>query len=83
MNNDKQEKSSFTQNFVTFIIKMINQDKGAKAKLRRADNPDTEYQSWEYLVAFNSLPHERGGVSHALRSLIDDDWSSPRAWGCF
>ncbi len=31
----------------------------------------------------SSLPHARGGVSCGARGYIQDDWSSPRTWGCF
>lgn len=37
------------QKFVEFVIQRCNQDKGFAARLRRADNPSTEYQSWEIL----------------------------------
>lgn len=52
--NQEQMSSMKTKgaNFVQFVINLINKDKGAKAKLSRADNPDTEYQSWEYLAKF-------------------------------
>jgi len=51
--NNQPEKNSRNQNFISFIIERTNKDKGIAATLRRADNPDTEYQSWEYLAAFN------------------------------
>ena len=39
--------------FVQFIIALIAKSKGVAAALKRSDNPATEYQSWEYLAAFN------------------------------
>lgn len=50
--SNQAEKNNRNQNFISFIIDRINQNKGIAATLRRADNPDTEYQSWEYLAAF-------------------------------
>lgn len=41
--------NSKEQKFVQFIIERCKQDKGFAARLRRADNPATEYQSWEIL----------------------------------
>jgi len=38
--------------FVDYIIKRCSTDKGVQAVLKRADNPNTEYQSWEILAGF-------------------------------
>jgi len=50
--NETQKKTSRGLNFVNFIIQRM-EDNGTAAALRRADNPNTEYQSWETLAAFN------------------------------
>lgn len=52
MNNQKN-KTDRANAFVQFIIDLCLRDKGAAAALRRADNPATEFQSWEYLASFN------------------------------
>jgi CRISPR system Cascade subunit CasB len=38
--------------FVSGIVRQCLKSKGVAAKLRRGDNPATEYQSWEILAAY-------------------------------
>ncbi len=45
-------KDTRGQAFTRFIIDRMK-DNGIAAALRRADNPNTEYQSWDTLAAFN------------------------------
>ncbi|MBV5304897.1 MAG: type I-E CRISPR-associated protein Cse2/CasB [Chlorobium sp.] len=53
MTNVPETKTGRSLAFVLFIIERIKQNKGVVAALRRADNPATEYQCWEYLAAFH------------------------------
>ncbi len=43
-------KSGREASFVARVIQRCGEDKGLAARLRRADNPATEYQSWEFLA---------------------------------
>lgn len=53
--------------FVDFLFAHCERDKGFAARLRRADNPATEYQSWEVLAEFNvNLDFSSERVSYAL-----------------
>lgn len=54
--------------FVNHVIKQINDDKGKGfgAKLRRADNENTEYQSWEILSRWVNLEWESDRKAFAL-----------------
>lgn len=47
--------------FAAYVIERIKIDNGFGAVLRRADNPDTEYQAWENLVSWCDIekPWER------------------------
>ena len=44
--------SEHSQQFVGYIIRRIANNTGDAAALKRADNPSTEYQSWEILAGF-------------------------------
>src|SRR5690625_4256329 len=54
------------QQFVEFIINRCNQDKGVAARLRRADNPSTEYQSWEILAPWVDLENSFERIPYAV-----------------
>lgn len=41
------------ENFMASVIKRCKDDSGFRAALKKADNPDTEYLSWEYLADYN------------------------------
>lgn len=46
------------QEFVNFVLARMDNDNAYGAALRRADNPATEYQSWEYLAKWCELDKE-------------------------
>lgn len=55
------------QAFVEYIVRKCEADTGTRAALRRADNPATEYQSWDVLAGFHiDLESEGERLSHAL-----------------
>ncbi|MFW8564986.1 type I-E CRISPR-associated protein Cse2/CasB [Orrella sp. 11846] len=60
-----QVKKSKEQQFVQFIIERCKQDKGFAARLRRADNPATEYQSWEVLGPWVDLENKYQRLPYA------------------
>lgn len=77
---DKEQTRS--QRFVTTILKRCREDKGFAARLRRADNPDTEHYAYGLLVAFGiALERDEERRPHALvcaslsRSKCEQDGS--------
>ena len=49
---EKEQREDRCQAFISHVISRLESDRAMGARLRRADNPATEYQSWEYLVPF-------------------------------
>jgi len=50
---EKEQPQDRCQRFINYAISRVDTDRAMGAKLRRADNPDTEYQSWEYFARFD------------------------------
>jgi len=53
--SDIPKKNSRGTAFVAFVFNRLGRDTAFGAALRRADNPATEYQSWEYLANWCDL----------------------------
>lgn len=47
-----EKKAIQNEAFVTFVMDTAQKDNGAAAAFKRADNPATEHQCWEYLARF-------------------------------
>ncbi len=67
MNNpDATPVSNYDERFVARVIEVCRQDKGQAARLRRADNPATEYQSWDFLASMGvNLEYEKKRLPYA------------------
>ncbi|SEF53949.1 type I-E CRISPR-associated protein Cse2/CasB [Nitrosomonas ureae] len=62
--NDSPHNKSLA--FVDYIINRCQADNGLRAALKRADNPATEYQSWEVLAGFKvDLEYENQRLPYA------------------
>ncbi len=61
-----QAKKSKSQSFVDYIINRCQANKSVQAALKRADNPATEYQSWEVLAGFQiNIEYENQRLPYA------------------
>lgn len=55
MGNTETLKKDHEQAFIEYVLGRMKNDNAFGAALRRADNPATEYQSWEYLASWCDL----------------------------
>ena len=55
MGNTETLKKSREHAFTEYVLGRMKNDNAFGAALRRADNPATEYQSWEYLTVWCDL----------------------------
>lgn len=55
MGNTETLKKSREQAFIEYVLGRMKDDNAFGAALRRADNPATEYQSWEHLSGWCDL----------------------------
>ena len=87
MSFEKTKRNKSTA-FVDYIIERSQNDKAIAAALRRADNPDTEYQSWEILAGFHvdlekpweRLPYATVGAA-IVKAKIEQNGSIGIGWG--
>lgn len=77
--NESEQEWTKEEKFVRFVMDRIHKDNGFRAKLSRANNESTEYQSWEILAPWCSLdkdwerlPYGLIGASLAKARLAKD-----------
>ncbi|MDO9105267.1 MAG: type I-E CRISPR-associated protein Cse2/CasB [Methylovulum sp.] len=54
-----------SEQFVKFVIDLTQKDNGIAAAFKRADNPATEYQCWEYLARFIDIDKDYERLPYA------------------
>lgn len=64
---ERADKKSRAERYVGYVIERIQKDNGFAARLKRADNPTTEYQSWELLADFGIDLEKHGSVCLTAR----------------
>ncbi len=80
----EERKPNKPESFVNYVLKRCSIDNGFAARLRRADNPDTEYQSYDILANFGinlekdyeRLPYALIGASLAKLQVDKDGKAS-------
>ena len=66
MHPEEEKPKDKADRFVAYILTRIETDKACAASLKRADNPDTEYQAWEALVPWCNLEQKREYLPFAI-----------------
>lgn len=63
-NSNKNEKY---ENFVKYIIDLYKRDKKAEVDLKKGDNKNLSYKSWQYLIKFNiDIEKDRDRIIYGL-----------------
>lgn len=66
MSAEKEKPKDKADRFISYILSKIQSDNACAATLKRADNPDTEYQAWEVLVPWCNLEQKREYLPFAI-----------------
>jgi CRISPR system Cascade subunit CasB len=78
---EKTKKQSKAEAFVEMVIKRLSEkDSAFGAALRKADNPATEYQSWEYLSKWCNIETGSERKAFALTGAALA-WAKPKTDG--
>ncbi len=69
--------SERSQKFIDYIIKKISSSTACVAALKRADNPNTQYQSWEILAGFGVNLENNNEILPFAVIAADIAWTKP------